>query len=47
MRWDDPFVKRSIKTGKCEFCDNSNDPRLILEHLREVHKPEDDSHKST
>ena len=47
MRWDDPFVKRSIETGKCEFCDNSNDPRTILEHLRDVHRPGDDGKKAT
>ena len=28
---------RSVKTGKCEFCDNSYDPSPILEHMLHVH----------
>jgi hypothetical protein len=35
-----PGFSNSVRTGKCEFCDfcdNSNDPRLILDHLLAVH----------
>lgn len=41
MEWDEPLVKRSLETGKCEFCDNSTDPRPIFDHMLEVHRPND------